>query len=273
MCDDCVSPTPPLNRRRLVQLSAATAGSVAVAAAGLWSRTDNAVDAQDNVHWEYEGEAGPEHWGELDPDYATCGSGTAQSPIDIVDPVDADLVDIEINYQPISPMKIVNNGHTIQVTADPGSTLTLEGVEYVLQQFHFHQPSEHTINGEHQRLEMHLVHKTEAGDAAVLSVLLREGTGGEAYEPIFANLPTEIGAQQTIDVTVNPADLLPGVSTTYRYEGSLTTPPCTEGVQWLVFTEPVELSAAQVATADAFQSNNRPVQPKNDRPVEQDTTG
>jgi carbonic anhydrase len=266
------SVTEALDRRRLVRLSAMTAGSVALGVAGLWGRGAWPAGAQDDVHWAYDGDEGPEHWGELDPDYALCSTGKAQSPIDIVDPKDTDLANIEINYHPMSPMKIVNNGHTIQVVVDPGNTLTLDGVEYELLQFHFHQPSEHLIAGEHQPLEMHLVHKTAEGNTTVLGVLLKEGSGGEPFAPIFSNLPTEVGTEQTIDVTVNLIDLLPESRITYRYEGSLTTPPCTEGVHWLVFTEPAEISAEQIATAAKFKTNARPVQPLNGRTVEEDST-
>jgi carbonic anhydrase len=274
MCDGSASQTRTLNRRRLIRVSALELGALGLGAAAIGKyRTRFAGAQEENAHWTYEGETGPDHWGELDPGYAACSTGEAQSPIDIADPTEGDLVDVTVSYQPASPLKIINNGHTIQVNIDPGSTAEIDGVEYELKQFHFHTPSEHAVDGEHQAMELHLVHKTADDETAVLGVLLKEGTGGEAFEPVFANLPPEEGPEQTVEAIVNPADLLPAVGTTYRYGGSLTTPPCTEGVHWLIFTEPVEISTEQVEAFRAIiAANNRPLQPANERTIEEDTS-
>ena len=274
MCDGDTCQARSIDRRRLIRISALELGALGLGAAAIGARRVRFAGAQEeDAHWTYEGETGPENWGELDPDYAACSTGEAQSPIDLADPTGQDLVNVTIAYQPASPLKIINNGHTIQVNIDPGSTVEIDGVAFELKQFHFHTPSEHAIDGEHQAMEMHLVHKTADDETAVLGVLLSEGAGGVAFEPVFANLPPEEGPEQTVEATVNPADLLPAVGTTYRYGGSLTTPPCTEGVHWLVFTESVVVSTEQVEAFRAIiAANNRPLQPANERTIEEDAT-
>jgi carbonic anhydrase len=274
MSVECVPHSETIDRRRLIRLSVLELGGLGLGAVGIAAYRARIATAQDeDAHWSYEGETGPDHWGDLDPDYAECSAGEAQSPIDIASPTAQDLVDVTISYQPVSPLKIVNNGHTIQVTIDPGSTAEIDGVAFELKQFHFHTPSEHSTAGEHQAMELHFVHKTSDDQTAVLGVFLKEGEGGEAFEPIFAHLPADEGPEQTVEATVNPVDLLPTVRTTYRYGGSLTTPPCTEGVHWLLFTEPVEISPEQVEAFRAIiATNNRPIQPVNDRTIEEDTS-
>jgi carbonic anhydrase len=282
MCSRCLPALNQLSRRRLIRGSAVFAGAVAVSATGthlLWTGITSADDAtpvthsDEDAHWTYEGDDGPEHWGDLDPDYAACSSGHAQSPIDIEDPTDKDLVNITVQYQPVSPMRILNNGHTIQVNIDPGSSIEVDGVAYDLVQFHFHAPSEHTIAGEHQPMELHLVHKTAGGATAVVGVLLKEGSSGTPFEPVFNAMPVKAGPEEIVETDVNPADFLPSSGTTYRYSGSLTTPPCTEGVTWLIFTEPTDIAADQVAAFHKiFSANNRPTQPLNDRTVEEDSS-
>jgi len=150
MCETCVSLALTIDRRRLLGVAAAGVG--ALAAGGVMSRGSQfsavgAAEATPAAHWTYEGEEGPAHWGELDPTYALCSTGKEQSPVDIVAPTHADLADLAVSYRPISPMRIVDNGHTIQVNVDPGSSITLDGVRYGLAQFHFHAPSEHLIAG------------------------------------------------------------------------------------------------------------------------------
>jgi carbonic anhydrase len=216
--------------------------------------------------WGYEGEVGPEQWGTLSPDYAACASGLEQSPIDI--PADAPVVseDIVTSYGETA-LTIQNNGHAIQVNADEGSTARIDGIEYALLQFHFHSPSEHTLAGESTEMELHLVHSDEAGSLAVLGVMLVEGDENAAYHPIRAALPLEEGDPVTVDgVLVDVESLLPQDRSAVGYPGSLTTPPCTEGVTWHVFTEAVEISPDQLAAFRAVHDGtNRPVQPLNDR--------
>jgi carbonic anhydrase len=224
-------------------------------------------------HWSYEGEAGPEHWGELDASFAACVTGRTQSPIDLKEATPQDLANIVFNYQP-STINILNNGHTIQVNYDPGSSIELDGVRYDLVQFHFHAPSEHTIQGQAMPMELHLVHKSAEGNLAVVGVMLADGAENPAFQPVWNNLPTqENPAQAVAGLQVEAASLLPTEQTTYRYSGSLTTPPCSEGVNWLVMTTPVELSAEQLAAfTTIYAHNSRPVQPLNERTLTVDNS-
>lgn len=217
-------------------------------------------------HWGYEGEVGPEHWGELNPDWALCSTGEEQSPVDIPASAALNPDDILFGYDP-SQLTIVNNGHTIQVNYDPGSTIEVGGKSYELKQFHFHALSEHTVDGVNTPMEMHLVHQAEDGQYAVVGVFINSGDANAAFEPIWANLPAEAGDPMAIDgVMVNADDLLPGERTYYRYNGSFTTPPCTEGVQWLVLNTSISLSEGQIGDFTAIVDGNyRPVLPMNDR--------
>jgi carbonic anhydrase len=224
-------------------------------------------------HWTYEGEEGPSHWGELDESYVTCGVGKSQSPIDVLNSSEQDLTNISFHYQP-SKLNILNNGHTVQVNYDPGSYIELDNTRYDLAQFHYHAPSEHTIDGESFPSELHMVHRSADGNLAVVGILLKEGAENVAYQPFISNLPAEKTDPKDAGVSINAIDLLPSSQMTFRYNGSLTTPPCTEGVNWLLMTTPVELSAQQLTALDSlFESgNNRPVQPMNDRTLIEDTT-
>ena len=228
--------------------------------------------SHDTPHWTYEGEGGPAHWGELDTAYATCGTGQEQSPVDIVAPSTQDLTNISFHYQP-SQLNILNNGHTVQVNYDAGSYIELDDARYDVLQFHYHAPSEHTVNGESFPAELHIVHKNADGNLAVVGVLLKEGAENSAYAPFLNNLPASETEAKNAGVTIDAAELIPSVQTTYRYDGSLTTPPCSEGVKWLLMTTPVELSAEQLSTlGNLFEKNNRPVQPLGERmPVEDST--
>ena len=224
------------------------------------------VAASGPVHWEYEGAEGPEFWGNLSPDFALCATGTAPSPIDVAETATENPADISFNYQPTA-LNIFNNGHTIQVNYDPGSTITVGGKTYTLKQFHFHLPSEHTLASQPAAMEMHFVHQSDDNQLAVVGVMLESGSENSAYAPVFNNLPAQEGDPEAVSgVTINAGELLPQDRTYYRYNGSLTTPPCTEGVQPLVMTRPVQLSEAQIAAFKAiFPQNARPVQPFNDR--------
>jgi carbonic anhydrase len=224
-------------------------------------------------HWTYEGEEGPAHWGDLDASYAVCGAGKSQSPIDVSNPSEQDLSNIVFHYQP-SEVNILNNGHTAQVNYDAGSYIELDGVRYDVAQFHYHAPSEHALNGELFAAELHIVHKNADGGLAVVGILFKEGAHNDALQPFIDNLPAKKSDVHDAGAKINVADLLPAVQTTFRYTGSLTTPPCTEGVNWLVMTTPVEASAEQLhALESLFEGgNNRPVQPLNDRPLVEDNT-
>ena len=216
----------------------------------------------DETQWGYDGDQGPERWSALAPEYLLCGEGKAQSPIDIRDAVDADLVAIEFHYGETAN-KIFNNGHTIQVDIDPGSHIVYNGIAYDLLQFHFHAPSEHTIDGEAAALEIHFVHKDRnSNNLAVVGILLSEGDSqNEAYAPIFDRLPADVGAPEATGEPLALDTLLPEAQGYYTYQGSLTTPPCSEVVRWLLLDTPLELSTEQIAAFTAiYDANARPVQ-------------
>ncbi len=229
--------------------------------------------AAESIHWTYEGEEGPEHWGEINPDYAVCGTGKNQSPIDVESAMGDDLTNISFNYQP-SEVNILNNGHTVQVNYDSGSYIELDGTRYEVAQFHYHAPSEHAVDGKLFAAELHIVHKNVDGGLAVVGILFDEGAQNNALQPFIENLPAEESEVVDAGAKINAADFLPAVQTTYRYSGSLTTPPCSEGVNWLLMTTPVELSAEQISALESLfdHGNNRPVQPLNDRPLVEDST-
>lgn len=218
------------------------------------------------VHWSYEGADGPEHWGELSPDFAACSTGAEQSPIDIARSAPVNPADIAFAYGD-SAVNILNNGHTVQVNYDAGSSMTVAGKTYNLLQFHFHAHSEHTLEGAATPMELHLVHQNEAGQLAVVGLMITAGAENAALAPVMDNLPPQESDPAPVSgATVNIANALPATQSYYRYDGSLTTPPCSEGVTWLVMTEPIELSTDQIAAfTQIFANNFRPVQPFNER--------
>lgn len=223
-------------------------------------------------HWRYEGAEGPAQWGDLSEEFATCATGHQQSPIDLANEVAVDLPDLTFHYQP-SAINIVNNGHTIQVNYDTGSTIEVDDVVYTLQQFHFHAHSEHTIRGESFPLEIHLVHQNEDGQLAVVGLMAEAGATDDPLNVVWANLPMEAHQSVHVDGQINAADLLPIDHTYYGYAGSLTTPPCSEGVKWHILTTPIQFSTTQLDTMAALlQDNFRPVQPLNERAVALDTS-
>lgn len=241
----------------------------------LWgcSSQEHAHPAEGHTpHWSYSGSTGPAHWGSLSPEYILCSTGQRQSPIDITTATPKDLPNITFSYG-TTPLAVHNNGHTVQVDCAPGSFIELEGERYQLAQFHFHLPSEHTLKGSHAAGEMHLVHKSASGRLAVVGVMLREGPANPAFEGIASILPDKDQKSDRPGQTINLASLLPADQRTYRYDGSLTTPPGTEGVRWNLMIEPVSLSAAQIGLfRQRYHANNRPVQKLHGREVVQDTS-
>lgn len=239
------------------------------AAAGVSSiRAAGAAHAAD-VHWGYSEANGPERWAALSPEFKTCAIGTQQAPIDLKGAVKAQLGRLDVRYGPI-PLRVVNNGHTIQVNVSPGAgnRLTLGDKRFDLQQFHFHAPSEHLLDGKRFGMELHLVHASAEKEFAVLGVLMALGKPNPALAPIWSTLSDATAAEKTTGGDFDPATLLPRKSRAfYRYNGSLTTPPCSEGVNWVVFREPIEVGEEQARKfADLFHGNNaRPVQPLNRR--------
>jgi carbonic anhydrase len=227
--------------------------------------------AQNGKHeheWAWEGEAGPLHWADLKPEYATCKTGKEQSPIDIRNPRQAALPAIHFDYK-ASPLKIIDNSHTIQVNYAPGSFITVGDHRYQLLQFHFHRPSEERIQGKSYQMVAHLVHADSEGKLAVVAVLLEKGTANSTIQEIWDKLPKTQGKEETVPgVEINASGLLPKNTAYYTYPGSLTTPPCTEGVTWLILKTPVDLSSEQIDTfAKIYPHNARPIQPLGDRVV------
>jgi carbonic anhydrase len=224
-------------------------------------------EALAEAHWAYQGEEGPQHWGSLSPEFATCESGRAQSPVDLTAPDDVDLADLEFGYGS-STLKIIDNGHTIRADVQPGNTLTIDGTRFELAQFHFHAPSEHTIDGASSPMELHLVHLGPNGAIAVVAVMIVEGARHAALAAVWDNLPAGRDAPAAAPRPVDLNDLLPTNRDDYRYAGSLTTPPCTEGVAWNILVTPIAMSTDQIAAFTArYPADNRPLEPLNGRHV------
>lgn len=230
------------------------------------------------VHWGYEGEKGPANWASLSPVYALCKDGKNQSPINIVKTNTKGGATWKLNYKTTSLRiahtehmeDIIDNGHTIQITVDEGSTFTFGDKTYKLKQFHFHTPSEHTLDGKHAPMEMHMVHQGDDGSLAVVGIFFQEGKiPNENFKIIIANLPNAKGERKHVaDIQLAINVHIPKDNYAYHYVGSLTTPPCSEGVQWLVLRDPVMLTRDQIeAFASRIGPNNRPTQPINTRSV------
>ena len=221
-----------------------------------------------SVHWAYEGKEGPEQWGGLSKDFQVCKSGKMQSPIDLTETKaeGATIHPISFDYR-LTELNVVHNGHTIQVNYAPGSGITVKGKRYELLQLHFHTPSEHAIDGKRAPMEAHFVHKAADGSLAVVGVMMEEGASNLALGEIWNSMPTKAGETETNKkVLINARDLLPHDTSYYRYMGSLTTPPCTEGVNWHVLKEPIQVDAQQIDQfADAVGDNSRPLQALNTR--------
>jgi carbonic anhydrase len=225
-------------------------------------------------HWSYDGDTGPDHWGELDPDYADCSDGQNQSPIDIVTTtaIKSDLSDIQFHYE-ASELEIENNGHAIEAIPHSGSYIEIDNIRYDLLQFHFHSLSEHTVNGDHFPIEGHFVHINADGALAVIGLFIEPGTENQDFKPIWDHLPAHEGDVFDLHTQINANDLLPTDRRSYQYSGSLTTPSCSEGVKWFVLAVPAEMSQAQIDALEAIYDHNyRPVQALNARQVLFDTT-
>ncbi len=219
------------------------------------------------AEWGYSGDAGPEHWGDLSPDYVLAKTGEQQSPIDLTGSTAGDSMPLQFDYH-ASQIDLVYNGHTIEEIENQKSMLLIDEQEFALQQFHFHSPSEHTVDGKHFAMEMHLVHKSSDDKVAVVAVFIEEDEDNAAFDAVWDYLPTEANRERTQPTTVDAGTLLPEGRKHFSYTGSFTTPPCTEDVQWIVMKEPVALSKEQIARFRAIiDHNNRPVQPLNGRTI------
>jgi carbonic anhydrase len=203
--------------------------------------------ADEDNHWSYSGETGPENWSKLSPEFAACGNGVNQSPIDITKTVVADLATLQFNYESSSTV-IVNNGHTLQINSGPNSWLYAGGEYFQLMQFHVHSPSEHQVKGEIFPLEGHFVHQNNKGALAVVAVLFRAGEWNTDLARFGAAAPKELHQPEPIDLEFADLELFRDHESYYQYNGSLTTPPCTEGVQWYVLKNSGHIAPEQAAT-------------------------
>ena len=221
------------------------------------------------THWSYEGESGPANWSKINVDWAKCGNGSRQSPIDIRDGMKVELEQISFDYHP-SSFSVVDNGHTVQVGVSGGNYITVQNRMFELQQFHFHRPSEERINGKAFEMVVHLVHRDAEGRLAVLALLLERGAPQATIQTVWNNLPLEKFETMQPTILLDPAEMLPARRDYYTYMGSLTSPPCSEGVLWLVMKQPVQASPAQMALfSRLYPLNARPVQPGNGRIIKE----
>lgn len=253
-----------MKRTRLFQpLPFALAFALAVLGPGLYTL---AADKHSHaVHWSYSGKLSPKHWASLSDEFTLCSSGQHQSPVDLGAAIKPTTGPISFHYQ-ATPLQIVNNGHTIQVNCAPGSYAELGGKRYELAQFHFHSPSEHTVEGKHTEMEVHLVHRDSEGKLAVVGVFLKKGQESASLKAVWKNLPQAESETTVEGVSEDASTLLPAHREYYSYPGSLTTPPCSEGVSWFVMAQAVDVSVEQIEAFRAIVTPNaRPVQPLNGR--------
>ncbi|WP_159737249.1 carbonic anhydrase [Vibrio atypicus] len=215
------------------------------------------------ANWGYEGEHGPEHWGEF---ASECANGKNQSPVNIESATDADLKDLQFDYEG-KVISLLNNGHTLQTSLEGSNTLKVDGKAFQLKQFHFHTPSENHVDGKEYPLEAHFVHADEQGNLAVVAVFFKLGESNSTLAKLLQNIPSK---DQNIAIKV-PFDadaLIPSDKEYYRFSGSLTTPPCSEGVRWLVLKDVQSISPEQVKQfANVMGENNRPIQALNARVI------
>ncbi|KAB8059807.1 carbonic anhydrase family protein, partial [Janthinobacterium sp. FT14W] len=221
------------------------------------------------THWSYEGDSGPANWSRINVDWAKCGNGSRQSPIDIRDGMKVELEQISFDYHP-SSFNVVDNGHTVQVGVSGGNYITVQNRMFELQQFHFHRPSEERINGKAFEMVVHLVHRDAEGRQAVLALLLERGAPQATIQTVWNNLPLEKFETMHPTILLDPAEMLPTRRDYYTYMGSMTEPPCSEGVLWMVMKQPVQASPAQMALfSRLYPLNARPIQPANGRIIKE----
>jgi len=223
----------------------------------------------ETTHWGYTGDIAPEKWGALDVAYKTCSEGKVQSPINILPSTDENLQPLDLNYTALAS-GIIDNGHTVQVNMESGSSLTIGSDVYKLKQFHFHTPSENNINDQSFPLEAHFVHATDDGKLAVVAVMFEEGITNKILDKIWKTFPLKKEKEQTFSLSVDEVDsLMPTNKDYYKFMGSLTTPPCTERVKWHVLKTPLSLSVEQKTKfLNLFgHANNRPIQETNGRTI------
>jgi len=243
-------------RRRQDEQAAAAAAAIAAA-------------PKHGTVWSYEGETGPANWSKINVDWGKCGTGNRQSPIDIRDGIKVNLEQIGFDYHP-SSFSEVNNGHTISVTVGGGNFITVGNQTYELQEFHFHRPSEERVNGKGTEMVIHMVHRSAEGKVAIVAVLLERGQPHRLMQTVWDNLPLEKFETVSPSVVLDPLDALPEKREYFTYMGSLSEPPCTEGVLWLVFKQPRQASPAQMALfSRLYPLNARPVQSTGGRMIKE----
>jgi carbonic anhydrase len=253
------APAPPV---RVAKATSELEASVAA------HRAAKAGDGHE-IHWGYGGEGGPAAWGSLKPEFGLCARGQRQSPIDIRDGISVDLEPLKIDYR-ASGFNVIDNGHTVQVNVAPGNVIEVTGRRYELVQFHFHRPSEERINGRQYELSVHLVHKDPEGRLAVIGVVLERGAAQPVVQQVWNSLPLEKNETVPGAAAIDLNALLPQDKRYFTYMGSLTTPPCSEGVLWMVMQQPVPVSPAQIGIFSRLYPNNaRPVQQAAGRLIKQ----
>lgn len=221
------------------------------------------------THWSYEGDSGPANWSKINVDWGKCGSGNRQSPIDIRDGMKVELEQISFDYHP-SSFNVVDNGHTVQVGVGSGNYITVQNRMFELQQFHFHRPSEDRINGKTYEMVVHLVHRDAEGRQAILALMLERGTPQATIQTVWNNLPLEKFETMSPSILLDPMEMVPTRRDYYTYMGSMTEPPCSENVLWLVMKQPVQASAAQMALfSRLYPLNARPIQATNGRIIKE----
>lgn len=241
-----------LNRRGLIT------GLISCPICAGLARADGAA------HWTYEGHGGVKDWGKLDRKFEACAVGSEQSPLDLKNPIEAEIGALVFDWKPES-FAIANNGHTIQANVAGKSAVSLEGERYELKQFHFHTPSEHATDGKRTEMEAHFVHAHSSGKLLVVGMFMVPGAKHADFATIMATAPKKAG-EKTLARPMDPNSFLPPDRKRYRYEGSLTTPPCSEVVDWNVFAAPIEVAAADIAAFKAlYPMNARPLQAPNRR--------
>jgi len=261
---------------RLAELRAKQAARVAAAArakkaaeAKRRQEAQAAAAPKNGTYWAYEGEFGPANWANINSAWAKCAAGTRQSPIDLRDGIKVDLEQIAFDYRP-SLFNEVDNGHTIQVTVGGGNFITVGGNTYELQEFHFHRPSEERINGKGTEMVIHLMHRSAAGEQAVVAVLLERGTANNLIQTVWNHLPLEKYVAVSPSIVIDVNEVLPARRDYFTYMGSLTTPPCSEGVLWIVMKQPMQVSPAQMALfSRLYPLNARPAQPSHGRVIKE----
>ncbi|HEY8877049.1 MAG TPA: carbonic anhydrase family protein [Roseateles sp.] len=265
-----------LRQRLAERLSTKGEGSATAKSTAKAAPKPGKAEAGKPTHWGYTGDVGPERWAELAPENKLCAVGTRQSPIDIRDGLSVELEPISFDYR-ASPFSVIDNGHTVQVNVAPGNGLTVMGRRFELVQFHFHRPSEERVNGRQFEMVAHLLHKDAQGKLAVVAVLLERGPDNKpqpVIQTVWANLPLEKGETLPAQAQIDLNQLLPAERGYYTYMGSLTTPPCSEGVLWMVMRQPVALTAQQIGIfAKLYPMNARPLQAGSGRIIKESSSG